>query len=191
MNIFELMGRLTLDTSEYEAGLDEAEKDSESFGTKLSNTMGTVAKVGGAGMLALGTATAMAGKALVDNMNEVGAYGDNIDKLSQKMGISAKAYQEWDFIAQHSGTSMASLRSSFKTLSTAVQNGSEGFEALGISLEDATAMSTEDLFSAVIAGLQNMEEGTERTALASKLLGRGAMELGALLNTSAEETASA
>ena len=44
------------------------------------------------------------------------------------------------------------------------------------------------MFSAVITGLQGMEEGTERTVLAQKLLGGTAKELGALLNTSAEDT---
>lgn len=49
-------------------------------------------------------------------------------------------------------------------------------------------MSQEELFNATIAGLQNVENETERTYLAGQLLGRGATELGALLNTSAEDT---
>lgn len=188
MNVFDLFAKLSLDKSEYEEGLDEAEKDAEGFGSKLKKGLGTAGKIAGGAITAVGTASVALGKAFVSNMGDVASYGDSIDKMSQKIGISAEAYQEWDFIAQHSGTSMESLKASFKTLSTAAQNGSEEFEALGISLEDAASMSTEDLFSSVISGLQNMEEGTERTALASKLLGRGAIELGALLNTSAEDT---
>lgn len=144
--------------------------------------------VAGAATAAVAGATAAMGKAFVGAAGEVAAYGDNIDKMSQKVGISAEAYQEWDFIAQHSGTSMESLKTSFKTMANAAQDGKEEFKALGISLEDAKNMSTEDLFAATIAGLQNMEEGTERTAIASALLGKGATELGALLNTSAEDT---
>lgn len=142
----------------------------------------------GAATAAVGAAAVGAGKAFVDAAGNVAAYGDDIDKMSQKMGISAEAYQEWDFIAQHSGTSMSSLKTSFKTLANAAQDGKEGFTQLGISLEDAASMSTEDLFAAVITGLQGMEEGTERTAIASELLGKGATELGALMNTSAEDT---
>lgn len=188
MNVFDLFAKLSLDKSEYEEGLDDAQKDAEGFGSKLKSGLGTAGKVAGGAIAAVGTASVALGKAFVDGMGDVASYGDSIDKMSQKIGISAEAYQEWDFIAQHSGTSMESLKASFKTLSTAAQNGTEEFEALGISLEDAASMSTEDLFSSVISGLQNMEEGTERTALASKLLGRGAIELGALLNTSAEDT---
>lgn len=188
MNVFDLAAKLTLDKSEYEKGLDTAEKDAGTFGSKFAGALGTAGKIGVGAITALGTATAAAGKMLVDNAGQVAEYGDSIDKMSQKIGISAEAYQEWDFIAQHSGTSMESLKTSFKTLATQAQSGSKEFEQLGLSLEDVQKMSTEDLFKAVVNGLQNMEEGTERTALASKLLGRGAIELGALLNTSAEDT---
>ena len=43
-------------------------------------------------------------------------------------------------------------------------------------------MSQEELFGKTIEALSGMEEGTERTALASKLLGRGASELAPLIN---------
>lgn len=127
-------------------------------------------------------------ESISQNLGQMATYGDGIDKLSQKLGISAEALQEWDFIAQHSGTSIEALRGSFKLLSTQAQNGAEEFEKLGLSLDEVGTMSTEDLFGAVIEGLQGMEAGTERTAIASKLLGRGATELGALLNMSAEDT---
>lgn len=125
-------------------------------------------------------------------IEETAEYGDMVDKSSQKLGISAKAYQEWDAVLQHSGTSMSSMSTAFKTLADAVQDTSadqeRAFRRLGLSLDDLKHKSTEDIFSEVIAALQNMESGTERTTTATDLLGRGAMELGALLNTSAEDT---
>lgn len=167
-----------------------------SAGDKAGNTAGSAfggglkkgLAVAGAATAAVAGATAAAGKAFMDAAGDVAAYGDNIDKMSQKVGISAEAYQEWDFIAQHSGTSMESLKTSFKTMANAAQDGKEEFKTLGLSLDEVKNMSTEDLFSAVISGLQGMEEGTERTAVASALLGKGATELGALLNTSASDT---
>ena len=108
--------------------------------------------------------------------------------MSKKRGMSAEAYQEWDAIMQHSGASIESMGPAMKTLSTQAQKGSAAFQQLGISEEQVAKMSKEDLFSAVITGLQNMEEGTERTYLASQLLGKGATELGPLLNTSAADT---
>lgn len=120
------------------------------------------------------------------------AYGDNVDKMSQKMGISIEAYQEWDAILQRNGSSMNSISTSFKTLALAAQNASDeqvaAFARVGLSLAEVEEMSQEDLFAAVISGLQGMEEGALRTETATKLLGRGAKELGPLLNMTAEET---
>lgn len=148
----------------------------------------TAAKIGAGAVAATGMAVTAATGALVKGAAGVAQYGDNIDKMSQKMGISAEAYQEWDAIMQHSGTSIDALKPSFKTLAQQAQRGAEEFKALGISEEEVATLSQEDLFAKVITGLQQMEEGTERTAITSKLLGRGATELGALLNTSAEDT---
>lgn len=129
---------------------------------------------------------------VVNEAGKVAELGDAIDKNSQKLGVSSKFYQEWDAVLQHSGTSMSNMTSTFKTLANASQDASgqqqAAFEALGLSMEQVQSMSTEELFASVITGLQGMEEGTERTAIATDLLGKGAMEMGALLNTSAEDT---
>lgn len=121
-------------------------------------------------------------------VGDLAAYGDNIDKMSQKLGISAEAYQEWDAVLQHSGSSIDAMKPVFKTLISQVESGSDAFEALGLSTDELKNMNQEEIFSATITALQNMEEGSERTALAQKLLGRGAQELGPLLNTTAEDT---
>lgn len=163
----------------------EAEKAGKSSGSKFGKALGKGIAVGGA---ALAGATAALGSAFIGGTKQVAEFGDHIDKMSQKMGISAEAYQEWDAILQHSGTSIDSMQRGMMTLSKAAESGSDAFEALGISQEQLASMSQEELFSATITALQGMEEGTERTALASQLLGGSAKELGALLNTSAEDT---
>lgn len=165
----------------------------EKAGSAFTANMGSMISAGAAvvtGAVAAVTGAAIgAGKAIWDSANNVAQFGDNIDKMSQKMGISAQAYQEWDFVMQHSGTSMESLKASMKTLANAAERDNDAFKELGISTKDIQKMSQEDLFSTVIAGLQEVEDTTQRTYLAGQLLGRGATELGALLNMSAEETA--
>lgn len=193
MNVFELMAKISLDKSEYDEGLSDASKESQSTSSKIGGAFKTAGKVASASFLAIGTAVTATTKKFIDGASSTAQYGDHIDKMSQKLGISAEAYQEWDFIAQHCGTSVDGLQTSMKTLSKAVQDGSEdqvkAFERIGLSMDDVANMSTEELFSNVITGLQGMEEGTERTALASELLGRSATELAPLLNQSAQETA--
>lgn len=188
MNIFELVATLTLDKSDFDKGMDSGESEAKTFGDKLKGALATGAKVGAAALAAAGTAAVAFGKGVVDGVGQLAEYGDHIDKMSQKMGISAEAYQEWDAIMQHSGTSIDMMNASMKTMSAAAEKGSDAFQKLGLSQEEVATLSKEDLFAKVIEGLQGMEEGTERTYIASQLLGRGATELGALLNTSAEET---
>ena len=188
MNVFDLVATLTLDSSGFDKGANEAEGKSQSLGSKIKSGLGTAGKIAAGALVAAGTAAVAVSKAFMDGVNATAQYGDHIDKMSQKLGISATAYQEWDAILQHSGTSIDSMQRGMMTLSKAAENGSDAFEKLGISQEDVASMSQEDLFGAVIKGLQGMEEGSERAVLAQELLGGAAKELGPLLNTSAEDT---
>lgn len=184
MEVFDLSAILRLDKNEYEKGLSSAASAAKGFSSKVAGFM----KAGISAFTSVATAAVNIGKTLVQSTGQVAAYGDNIDKMSQKMGISAEVYQEWDAVMQHSGTSMETLKASMKTLSLAAEKGNDAFKALGITESELANLSKEGLFDRVISGLQGMEEGTQRTAIASALLGRGATELGALLNTSAEDT---
>ncbi len=188
MNVFELFAKLGLDTSEYDESLDKSEEKASSFGSKLKTGIGVAAGVATTAIAATTAATVAGTKAFVEGVSDVAEYGDRIDKLSQKMNMSATSFQEWDFIMQHAGTSIESMQASIKTLSNAAETGNEAFEKLGLSQEEIAEMSGEELFSATSSALQNVSSETERTYLAGQLLGRGATELGALLNMSAEET---
>ena len=187
MNVFDLAAVLTLNKSDYDKGLGDAEKEASGFGSKLKSAFGTVSKVGGATIAAIGTVATATTKKLLDSSSQVAQLGDHIDKQSQKIGISAKAYQEWDFILTHNGASVDSLQASMKTLSTQAEKNADEFAALGISQEELANMGTEELFERVVKGLQGMEQGTERTAIASKLLGRGATELAPVLNSTSDD----
>ena len=170
------------------AATEAGDKSGKKLGEGIAKGLKATAATIGA---ALTTATAAAvgtGKAFLNAANSTAQYGDSIDKMSQKMGVSATFFQEFDFVAKHAGTSMESLKGSMKTLANAAVNGSDAFNKLGISQEQIASMSQEELFAATIKALQNVGNETERTALASKVLGKGATELGALLNMSADET---
>lgn len=188
MNLFDLYAKITLDKSGYDEGIDDASEKASSFSNKLKSGLANAGKAAAIGIGAVTTATTALYAGVTAAAGQVAAYGDNIDKMSQKMGMSAEAYQEWDAVMQHSGTSIESLQSGMKTLANAVESGNDAFERLGISQEEIAKMSNEELFSATITALQNVDNETERTYLAGQLLGRGATELGALLNTSAEDT---
>lgn len=186
--IFRLFGSIFIDSSQAEASLSKTDDKAKEVQDTLVSTVKKAAA------WATGTAAAItaATVAVFKVADSVAAVGDEIDKQSQKLGISARAYQEWDAILGHCGASMDSLKAGMKTLSKAIADGSAdqvaAFQAVGLSLDEVQQMSTEDVFAAVITGLQGMEEGAERTNIATTLLGRSAQELGPLLNTSAEAT---
>lgn len=187
--IFKLFGSIMIDSTEAEKSLGKTDKAAQSTQDKLGKL------VSGAAKFAAGAAAsiAAAGTAVFKFADNVASVGDTIDKQSQKLGISAKAYQEWDAVLGHCGASIDSLKGGMKTLTKAVADASDdqvaAFRAVGLSMDQVKSMSTEDVFSAVVTGLQGMEEGAERTNIATTLLGKSAQELGPLLNTSAEDTA--
>lgn len=197
---------------EAENGLDDAGKEADEFGNEIKDAgkqsddagsklskLGDVAKKVGkamaAAMAAIGTAAIAAGKQLWDAANDVAAFGDNIDKTSQKIGISAESYQEWDYVFQRCGADVNNLQTGMKKLSTVITDAASGsssaaekLAAVGLSIDDLNGKSQDEQLSIVIAALQDMEAGAERTAAANDLLGKSAVDMAAVLNMSAEET---
>lgn len=173
----------------------EADKAGKSAGGKLGSALGTAAKVGAGAITAATAALAAGGAAFVKSSNEVAQYGDNVDKMSQKLGLSAKSYQEWDYVMQLAGTDMRSMTTGLKTLTNKLDDAKNGsdeargmFEKLGISMEDINTMSREDLFAKTIEGFQGMADSTDRAALANDLFGKSGQNLAPLFNQSAEAT---
>lgn len=169
-----------------------AEKAGKASGGKFGKALGKGIAAGGA---ALAGATAALTGALAKGVSETAAYGDNIDKMSQKLGLSSKSFQQWDYVLGQSGADINSMGTGLKTLTNKLddaKNGSEDaqamFEALGLSMEDLSTMSREDVFGAVVTGFQGMADSTERAALANDLFGKSGQELTPLFNTSVEET---
>lgn len=171
------------------AAKEAGEKSGKGFGEALAKGIKTTSAII-AGALTAATGAAVAtGKAFIGAANDVSSMGDAIGDSAAKMGVSTKFYQEYDFVLQRAGSSIDSLKTSMKTLATAAVNGSDAFAQLGISQEEVATLSQEQLFDRTIKALQGVDDTVTRTALASKLLGRGATELGAVLDMTADEVA--
>ena len=143
MNLFEVFVKI--------GAKDEASKTISKITSGLGKGLVTAAKAGTAAVTAVTAAAGAMSAAFIKGTSDVAQYGDSIDKMSQKMGLSAEAYQEWDFIMQHSGTSMESLKAGMKTLANAVESGNDAFSRLGITQEQIASMNNEELFSATIS----------------------------------------
>ena len=149
--------------------------------TKLSKSFGILAGVAV-------TATAVGVKSVAN-------YADNVDKMSQKIGMSRKAFQEWDYIMSQNGGNVETLQMGFKTLTTqieGVQKGSKdsirAFRDLGVSVKDNNGnfRNLDDIFNDSIRKLQEIQSPTKKAMLANRLFGRSATELRPLLNQEAE-----
>ena len=164
-------------------------------GSNFMGGMGRGLAVAGAATAAVGAAAIKAGDAFADAAGEVAEYGDNIDKMSQRLGLSYEGFQKWDYILGQSGVDIDSMQTGLKTLTNQLDDARNGsadaqarFEALGLSLEDISNMSREEVFESVISGFQQMEDSTERAALANDLFGKSGQNLTPLFNQSVEET---
>ena len=124
----------------------------------------------------------------------VSKLGDSIDKGSQRMNMSAEQYQKWAYAMKLSGSSIEELREGYNQMSGQISQAVNGtkesqkaFQRLGVNLKDTKGnlRSTGDIFEDVVVSLQNMDNATERTALAYKLFGESVSKLNPLLNNNA------
>ena len=115
--------------------------------------------------------------ALTMGIKATAAYGDNVDKMSQKIGMGQKAFQEWDYIMSQNGGNVETLQMGFKTLTTqieGVQKGSKdsirAFRDLGVRVKDNTGKfrSQDDIFNDTIRKLQKIQNPTKKAMLDRK-----------------------
>lgn len=194
-NLLDLSAKISLDTSSYDKGLNDSSSKMSGFGDKLKNGLQTAAKVGAAALTAVAGAATAVSSAIVKITKETTEHADEVDKQSQKLGLSRQAYQEWDYVLSQAGVEITSMSTGLKTLTNKLDDAKNGgeesqkmFEKLGISLNDLQTMSREDIFKATIKGFQKMADSTDRAALANKLFGKSGQELTALFNETAEST---
>ena len=173
----------------------EADSAGKSAGSKFGQAFGGALKTGGKIMAGMGAAATALTGTLIAGANATAEYGDNIDKMSQKLGMSTTSFQKWDYVLSQSGADINSMQVGMKTLTNKLddaKNGSESaqqmFAALGLSMEDLNKMSREEVFENVIYGFQGMADSTERAALANDLFGKSGQELTPLFNSSIENT---
>lgn len=160
------------DAKELGESVEDTGEKADDAGSKFEKFKSVISKVGkitAAAVTAVAAAATAAGKALWNMANQTAEYGDEIEKNSQKVGLSFESYQKWDYAMKICGTEMSSCTTGLKTLTNTFDdavNGSssatEKFNRLGLSMEDLQGLSREDLFATVVASLQNVTDETEK-----------------------------
>ena len=195
----ELKVIISAEISKFKEGIENAKKEVSGFSgavdkvkSGVSNSLKAVGSVAKTAFVAAGAAVTTAVTSLTTFAVKSAQTADTIDKMSQKIGISRKAYQEWDYICGQSGVSVDVLKNGIKTLTTQMDSAANGsasaqqaFAALGLSWEDGTGQlkSQETMMEEAIAALAGMEDSTERARLAQELFGKAGQELAPIFNS--------
>lgn len=188
MDLMALSATLTLDSKDYEQGIKKAQTSGNQLAASLEKSFGRVKSALKAAFTVAAVKKSVDG--IMNLANTTAQAADRIDKQSQALGISRKAFQQWDYILSQSGASIDSLGVSMKTLNSAILGGSdsavEAFEQLGLQWDSLAGMSQEGAFEAVVDAFQRMPQGARKSALAIQLFGKNGQTLMPLLNTSSE-----
>jgi hypothetical protein len=144
---------------------------------------GTQLKSSGMQAVRVGAGIATAGASILApiaaSVREFARFGDELDKMSQRTGIAASTLAEFGFAAEQSGTNISDVEKAVKRMQGSIfdlelglSTAKDGFNSLGLSLDDLKGKRPEDQFQLVANRLADIEDASLRSALAQKVLGR-------------------
>jgi hypothetical protein len=158
---------------------EKARKDIENLGNqgkKTNDYLGMLTK----GLGAVGIA--FSAGAVIGFAKEILDTAGNINDLSQAMGVSTDAVQDFKAVAEASGATIENVGDAINKLNVEAGNGASGFEKLHLNLAEIQALSPEDRFREVAIALQQIQDPAERAALGQELLGKGYKNLAASID---------
>lgn len=104
--------------------------------------------------------------------------GDELDKMSQRTGVSVEALSELKYAAEQSGSSISEIEGSIRGVQKALtaakmgsQGAAQGFRMLGLSVNQLGRMSPEEQYMAVVQSLSRVTDATVRARIATNALG--------------------
>lgn len=158
--------------------LDSAGNAAQSLLGKLG-PVGTVAAGVGAAIIGIGAAGLSAAR-------DLGALGDEIGDTSVRMGLTVKEVGQFRFAMKYAGGDIASLEGTMRKLSQALDTGSsegakarEAFREIGISTRTSSGemRPMSQILVDLSERLNSYTDTAKRNALATRILGRSAIEV--------------
>jgi hypothetical protein len=167
------------------AAADKIERD-------FKGPQSAMAKLGGsvnaARMQFLAIAAAISGVTAViaSSVKATIQHRDAIGKMSKATGIAVETLSAMEFVAERSGSSLASFTTGYRRLVTNMEDSTRGlkeaqrnFEGLGIRVTDTNGNLRDGMsvFLEVAEKMKGLQNEAERSALAIKLFGRSGLDL--------------
>lgn len=179
----------------FEDGFDKirasAEKGVEGIGEALQNLTGLSASQLGLGAIAAG---------LGEITKKAIETGDQLNKLSQKTGISVGTLSGLAYAAETADVPLDALSTSiakFSKFAAEAANGSKeqaaAFQAMGVSVKaaDGSIRPVDQLLAQIADKFKGYKDGAEKSALATTLFGKAGAQMIPFLNQGAEGLAKA
>ncbi len=145
---------------------------------------------------------ALGGTAMVAGLGRmvsgVMAVGDELDKVSDQVGLTVQQFQAYQHAAGLSGVSSNDFANSMARLTKNARDTAQGageyadsFEALGVSVTDANGelLHGDELLRRVADGIAATENPAERTAIAMEIMGRSGRQMVPMLSGGSEALA--
>ena len=181
-------------TDQIEGELDDTGRAADSAGESIGGMGSALSGLGG---IIGGIGLAGAGAAFVGFASSALESADELQRLSDRVGVSAESLQEWQYIAKSTGADADDVADAFREmqlrLSEAARLGSgpavDALMLLGLTLDDLAGMNPEQQFELLRDAISEVEDPADRLFLAEELLGGSTERLGAFIEGTAEEMA--
>lgn len=170
---------LGANTAAFQADMGKAARVAEK---ELASIKDAASKMG----VALGAAAVAAGAAFVAMAKQSIDAADEMNDLSQKLGMSTESLSAYAYAAKMSGADTEAMASGIKKLSSNVVDAARGqgaakdaFAALGISVKDANGQikNQDTILREVADKFAGFEDGATKTALAVDIFGQAGADL--------------
>ncbi len=172
---------LSADTAQFSSAMDKAAYQAERDLRRISTT----AKINGA---IIATAVVAAGTAFAVSIKKVIDRADEMNKLSQSLGMTTEELSKLKYAAEISGVSLEELETAVARMSKEAVKNSSTLRMLGIAVEDSNGKfkSGYDMLTSFADAISRMPDGMAKTSIITEVLGRSAAKLAPLLNNGSD-----
>lgn len=182
-----LVTELKLSAESWNNDIKAAQREAKAFSTEWKASLGVMKDVG-VGLAAIGTA--IAGSMLVAAKSAID-FGDELNDLRQKTGVSVQDLSKLGFAAEQSGSSIDGMSTGLKFLAKNMEaaiaksgDQRKAFNDLGISSKDLVAANGDvnKVFLLLADRFKELPDGAEKSALSMRVFGKAGADLIPTLN---------
>jgi phage-related minor tail protein len=177
-----------------ESGLEDTNKDLKQFGDTAGGTKISLESMAKATddltnkTAALSAASAAGLAALAGSAVQAGKTADDLNTLSKQTGFTTAELQNMKYASDLIEVSMEDMTGSIQKLVKQMASGSDAFTTLGVSVTDETGQlrNATEVWYETLEALSQVENETQRDALAMEIFGKSAASLAGIVDDGGE-----